>query len=51
MTKIKDEELRLKIIINGNAGQKALGELEQSNQKLVASNKLLLTPYKIYAYF
>lgn len=39
MGKIKDETLKLDIIVNGNKAQKALGELEQSNRKLKNSSE------------
>ena len=39
MGKIKDETLKLDIIVNGNKAQKALGELENSNRKLKESSE------------
>lgn len=38
MGKIKDEELRLNIIVNGNKGQKAILELDDANRKLKNTN-------------
>ena len=38
MGKLKDEVLKLDIVVNGNAGQKALGDLEQANRKLKNTN-------------
>ena len=39
--RIVDEEMRFTLIVNGNAAQKELYELEKSNRSLIDSNKAL----------
>ena len=38
---LKDEDLRLNIIVNGNKAKKELGDLEVQQRELVATNKKL----------
>lgn len=37
--KLRDEDLKLNIIVNGNSAKKELGDLEKANRKLTSSNK------------
>ena len=44
--KLRDEELRFTVIVNGKEGQKAINDLQKANRKLAAENDTLLSKQK-----
>jgi len=47
MGKIKDEELKVTVIVNGNQGKKVINDLEEANRKLANSTEDLLAKQKL----